>query len=244
MEIVEAFASPEWHKIWHNDQIAYVFADYVKLQNEIKIEATGVITASVLNIRSGPGTSFAALGQFGKGDKVSIITANAEKDWHKILHNGSAAYVHASYVRIDGTSGTNPPSGGSTGGSPTAVYATINANKLNLRQDANTSSRIINTLSRGDVVQILEQGGEWHKVRYGGTEGYMFAQYLKASSAVFGTVNANVLNVRSGASTSSAVLGKLSRNDVVEVTERGSAWHKIKYKTSTAYVYAQYIKFP
>lgn len=244
VEIVEAYASPEWHKIWHNEQIAYVFANYVKLQNEIKIEATGVITSSVLNIRSGAGTSFAVLGQFKKGDKVSIITVSAEKDWHKILHNGSAAFVHASYVRIDGASGESPPSGGSSGGTPAAVYATVNANKLNLRQGANTSSRIINTLSRGDVVQVLEQGGEWHKVRYGGTEGYMFAQYLKTSSAVFGTVNASVLNVRSGASTSSAVLGKLSRNDVVEVTQKGGTWHKIKYKTSTAYVYAQYIKLP
>lgn len=244
VEIVEAFAAPEWHRIWHNNQTSYVFANYIRLQNQINIEATGVVTSSVLNIRSGAGTQHAALGQFRKGDKVSIITVSAQKDWHRILHNGSAAFVHASYVRIDGASGATPPSGGSTGGSPAAAYATVNANKLNLRQGANTSSRIINTLSRGAVVQMLEQGGQWHKVRYGGIEGFMSAQYLRASSAVFGTVNASALNVRSRASKSSAVLGKLSRNDVVEVTERGRTWHKIKFKTSTAYVYAQYIKLP
>ena len=62
------------------------------------------------------------------------------------------------------------------------------------------------------------------------------------SSTVYGTVTAGTLNVRSSASTSSAILGRLTKNDVVEITQAGSSWHKIKYKSSTAYVYAVYIK--
>jgi N-acetylmuramoyl-L-alanine amidase len=89
---------------------------------------------------------------------------------------------------------------------------------------------------------VLEQGSTWTKVKYGGSEGYMYSQYLKASTATYGTVTAGVLNVRSKATTSSTILGRLGRGDVVEIIEAGGSWHKIKYKSSTAYVYAAYIK--
>ena len=92
------------------------------------------------------------------------------------------------------------------------------------------------------MVQVIEQGKEWHKVKCGGATGYMYAKYLKLSSGTYGQVNASVLNVRSGSSTSTSILGKLSRGDVVEILSKGTSWHKIRYKSSTAYVYASYIK--
>jgi len=70
----------------------------------------------------------------------------------------------------------------------------------------------------------------------------MYTKYLKMASGTFGQVSASVLNVRKGQSTSTAVLGKLSRGDIVEILAKGAEWHKISYKSSTAYVYAAYIK--
>jgi SpoIID/LytB domain protein len=247
VEIIEVEPVTDWHKIWYQNQEAYVYADFVKLASQQQIEATGVITSSILNIRSGPGTSYSKLGSFSKGDKVQILDANVTADWHKILYNGSVAYVHASYVRIDGTdSGSGSTDGGSTDGGntggSTAAYASVNASRLNLRATASLSGTVVTTLSRGDIVQVLEPGSTWTKVKYGGSEGYMYSQYLKASTATYGTVTAGVLNVRSSSSTSSTVLGKLGRGDIVEITQAGGSWHKIIYKSSTAYVYAAYVK--
>lgn len=230
--VTEAGSKGGWHQILYGGQVAYLYANYVDLSQPV----IGVITASVLNVRTGPGTSNQTLGTLKKGDKVEIIQQNAATDWHKILYSGAEAYVHASYVTISGaeTPGTTP--------STDAQYASVNASKLNFRKGAGLSSSVIRTLSRGDVVQVLEQGSTWYKVKYGGVTGYMYASYLKLSSASYGKVNASVLNVRSGTSTSTSILGKLSRGDVVEILTKGSNWHKIRYKSSTAYVYAKYIK--
>ena len=247
VEIVETGPAQGWHKIWYQNTAAYVFADYVKLPTQQTVTAKGVITASVLNVRSGPGTTYAKVASLSKGTKVDILTVKAAADWHKILYNGSVAYVSASYVKIDGASGgsTGGNTGGSTGdntGAVTASYATVNASRLNFRKTASDSGAVITTLTRGAVVQVLQPGGTWTKVKYGGNEGFMATAYLKASAAKYGTITAGELNVRSSASASSSVLGKLAKGDVVEISQTGGSWHKIKYKSSTAYVYASYVK--
>ena len=232
VDIIKANYTDKWHQIYHNGQTAYVYAYYVKLSDTVSIETTGVITSSVLNIRSGPGTSYTKLGTFSKGDTVDIVKSNYTADWHKILYNGSTAYVHASYVSLGGT--TDPDTA--------AVYAAVKAGALNFRQAPSLSAAIIDTLKRGDTVQVLEQGGTWYKVRYGGREGYMYAAYLERASGTFGKVTASVLNVRSGASTSTAIVGRLGRSDVVEIIETGTDWYKVRYQSSAAYVYAAYIE--
>ena len=57
-----------------------------------------------------------------------------------------------------------------------------------------------------------------------------------------GTVNASALNVRSGASTSSSIIGSLNRGAKVEIVSTSNGWHKIKYKNGYGYVSADYIK--
>ena len=230
VSIIELEPVKNWHKIWYKDEVAYVYAKYVNTQSTPDIEAKGVITASILNIRSGPSTSYSILGQFKKGNEVSITKQNYTSRWHQILYNGSIAYVHASYVKI-----------GADADAEDAVYAAVNASALNFREGPSTSYKVIDTLKRGNIVQILEQGESWYKVKYGGRTGYMYAKYLRVSSAEYGKVTAGILNVRKGPSTSYAVLGKLSRGDTVMITGKSGNWYKIAYKSGTAYVYASYI---
>ena len=246
VDVVKANYAKDWHKILYNGADAYVWAGYVTLSSVPKAQASGVITASVLNIRSGPGTSYSKLGQFGKGDTVDILKVSYTDDWHQIIYQSSVAYVHSDYVKVSGSSGSSGDSSSSGGSSDSSgssgVYASVNASALNFRAEASLSSKVIDTLSRGDVVQVLEKGDMWYKVRYGGRDGYMYARYLKISTATYGQVTASVLNVRSGASTKTNILGRLGRGDIVEILSKGTSWHKIRYGSTTAYVYAAYIK--
>ncbi len=222
-----------WHKIWYNNREAYVWAAYIKLSSTLPAaQATGTVNSSVLNVRSGPGTSYGKLGSLSKGGKVDITKVKYTSSWHQIIYNGKLAYVYARYVTV---ASQDEPS------APASVYAVVNASRLNFRKSANTSSAVICTLSRGATVQVLEKGTQWYKVKYGGKEGYMYASYLKVLSAVYGKVNISSLNVRSGASSSTTRLGKLSGGTTVEILEAGSTWHKIRYGSSVAYVYAAYI---
>lgn len=57
-----------------------------------------------------------------------------------------------------------------------------------------------------------------------------------------GEVNASVLNVRSGDSTSDSILGKLKKGSTVSIEdETENGWYQISYKNATAYVSDQYI---
>ena len=59
--------------------------------------------------------------------------------------------------------------------------------------------------------------------------------------AVDGTVDTQVLNVRSETSTDSKIVGKVRSDDVLDITGRFGGWYAINYKGDTAFVFADYV---
>lgn len=55
---------------------------------------------------------------------------------------------------------------------------------LVLRETASKTANPITTVSNNETVEILEENGEWYKVKYGNYEGYMFAEYVEAEKIV------------------------------------------------------------
>jgi len=49
----------------------------------------------------------------------------------------------------------------------------VKADKLNIRQEAERTSRIVKTIYRGTYVEILEHQNGWLKISFGGDEGYI-----------------------------------------------------------------------
>ena len=60
----------------------------------------------------------------------------------------------------------------------------INASDVRLRSDANTSSSILATLSKGTAVTVLTQSGSWYAVSYNGTNGYVAQQYVTLGTSL------------------------------------------------------------
>lgn len=57
-----------------------------------------------------------------------------------------------------------------------------------------------------------------------------------------GTVTVNILNVRSGPSTDTEILGKLSFGSTINIKTLSNGWYEIEYNSATAYVFAEYVK--
>ena len=190
----------------------------------------GTVTADVLNVRSGPGTSYSVTTKAYKGNKVEILeTSNG---WYKVkLSNGKIGWVSSSYVSISSQT--------------TSYKATVNANSLNVRNGAGTNYSVITKLLKGTVVDVLESASNgWKKIKTSnGTIGWVSGSYLTtgvvdnsstSNSSYKATVNANSLNVRSGAGTNYSVVTKLSKGTVVDVLESASnGWKKIKTSNGT-----------
>ena len=129
-----------------------------------------------------------------------------------------------------------------------ADMRTVTASSLNFRSGPSTSYRIIGSLYKGQKVEYISASGEWLKVKYNGTIGYVHGDYVTKSGSVSsqGTtkyVNATVgLNVRSGPGTSYSKLGKLSYKEKVTVLSTSNGWSKINYNRKTGYVDSSYLQ--
>lgn len=67
---------------------------------EAKPEA--VVTNSLLNVRAGPGTNYARVGQVRQGTKLEIVGRNAEETWIAVVTpEGAEAWIILTYVSIN-----------------------------------------------------------------------------------------------------------------------------------------------
>ncbi len=62
--------------------------------------------------------------------------------------------------------------------------ATVNTDALVLRKSDSKESKALQTLSRGDTMDVLSKSGSWYKVRYGKYTGYVMAKYVTVSGEV------------------------------------------------------------
>ena len=136
------------------------------------------------------------------------------------------------------------------GASAASGVGTVDTDALRLRNEANTTSTILATASKGDTVVILEDAGNgWYKVDYNTVEGYMSSEYLTVSTQAdvtigYGLVQADgsTLNVRSGPGTSYYKVATLSDNAVVTIVGINNGWYKIKTSSGTVgYVSSEYM---
>lgn len=61
-----------------------------------------VINNPTLNVRSGPGTNFSAIGQARSGERYDVTGKNAAGAWYQINFNGQTGWVAGEYVIVEG----------------------------------------------------------------------------------------------------------------------------------------------
>ena len=239
-----------------------------KPSNPESTEKTGIVNvSSSLNVRSSASTSSKVIGSLSGNTKVIIV--GEEGSFYKIEYKGSHGYVAKEYVK-DVTESNNSNQGTQTPEKPSTPESTektgiVNvSSSLNVREGASTSSKVIGSLSGNTKVTIIEEEGAFYKIEYKGSHGYVAKEYVKdvtesnnsnqgtqtpekpsnpESTEKTGIVNvSSSLNVRSGASTSSKVIGSLSGNTKVTIVGEEGAFYKIEYKGSHGYVAKEYIK--
>ncbi len=60
-----------------------------------------------------------------------------------------------------------------------ATTLKVTADTLNLREKASTSSDILTLLSKGDTLELVEEDGDWYKVKFDKYTGYVSKEYAK-----------------------------------------------------------------
>lgn len=126
--------------------------------------SNATITGNGLNIRSGPGTGYDAVGSYSSGDIVNILA--------QFTFDGTTwgctnkGWISMKYVDTGATSSSSDSSTSSTG-----TTATVTADALRIRSAAGSSYTVVGSLSKGDTVTILAQqtvdGTTWGQIALG-----------------------------------------------------------------------------
>ncbi len=217
---------------------------------------TATVNADVLNVRSGKGTDTSIVGTLQNGEIVTVLD-NSDVGWVKIkTASGLEGYVAREYL-----TGTETPSEPTTPETPSeTTTATVNADVLNVRSGKGTDTSIIGTLQNGEIVTVLDNSDVgWVKIKTAsGLEGYVAREYLTGtetpsepttpetpSETTTATVNADVLNVRSGKGTDTSIVGTIRNGETVTVLDNSDAtWVKIKTSSGLeGYVHRDYLNF-
>ena len=249
--------SGSWAKVTVNGKTGYVYSKYLTSGSSSSSTTpsttsskTVYITASALNVRSGPGTSYGVVGGLSKGKSATVVGTSGS--WYKIKYGSGYGYISSKYTSssaVDSDSGSS-----STTSSSKTMYCTVSG--LNVRSGKGTSYASKGILSYGQQVSVVNTSSYWYKIKYGSGYGYVGSKYLSSSKpsgssttpvsapsnkekTMYCTVSG--LNVRSGAGTSYASKGTLSYGQQVSVVNTSSYWYKIKYGSGYGYVGSSYL---
>lgn len=65
-----------------------------------------------------------------------------------------------------------------------AATGKITTDGARIRREANTSSDVLTVVYQGDTIEIIEQSGEWYKIKYGEGTGYIRGDLMEISGEV------------------------------------------------------------
>jgi len=121
-----------------------------------------VVTGSVVNLRSGPGTNHSLVAALPK-DTI-LLEEDEEDNWIRVVtERGEKGWIAAEY-----TEGAD------------AVVAVSTGNRLNVRAGPSVRQAVIGQIDRGDPVILIETKDGWGHIRYAeGSYGWVSSKYLE-----------------------------------------------------------------
>lgn len=154
--------------------------------------------------------------------------------------------------------------GGSTPGTGTGTAsgsATVNAFRLNVREQPSASSNILTKINQGETYPIVGCNADrsWWQINVNGTVGWVFSSYVNTANAnCSSTAGGNPpppssgyivtaaigVNIRSMPSTSGAILGTIRANQSAQVVGRNSnsTWWQVRFGNITGWVSAGFAR--
>ncbi|MDK0888842.1 SH3 domain-containing protein [Clostridium perfringens] len=191
-----------------------------KPSNPESNEKTGIVNvSSSLNVRERASTSSKVIGSLSGNTKITIV--GEEGAFYKIEYKGSHGYVAKEYVK-DVTESNNSNQGTQTPEKPSIPEnskktGVVTASKgLNVRKEANTSSKIIGILNSGESVEIIGEENGFYKITYKGQEAYASKNYINIFNS-----NSNVnpgLDIGNASKTNYGV----SLNEYIKLQQRNN----------------------
>jgi uncharacterized protein YraI len=221
---------------------------FVKRQAETKARSgptyrvVNVAADDVLNIRSGPDSSYAPIGQIPPNGRGVRLGNGCKGQWCPAGYGGVVGWVNSSYLAAD-----------SNQDSPYRVVHVAANDVLNMRRGPAVRYPILSFIppdGRGvRILKTVECEAAWCQVDYNGAQGWVNTLFLAAEQAgeptyrVISVANDDVLNVRSGPNADLSIVGAIPPNGhgVRIVGACTGQWCPIDFHGTRGWVNKQYL---
>jgi N-acetylmuramoyl-L-alanine amidase len=193
-----------------------------------------------LRVRSGPGTSFRVIGFINKGQKFTVLGQN--ENWYKINSPFGEGWVVRDFLEIKTIKQESKQDNSGTKNN----MGMVNGDTLNIRQAPSTTSPVIGKLTKGTSVSIYSKQNNWVEVGFSNLRGWVSSEFIDSQTTgvstgktqstkngISGTVTANSLSIRAGASLNTKLLGTVTKGLSFTILEEKYNWAKIEYKTGS-----------
>lgn len=139
------------------------------------------------------------------------------------------------------------------------------SSSLNVRNSGSISSDILGTLKKGDTVSIVATYGDWYKIKFNSSYGYVSSKYIStstsnassstppntsnsSSSTAAPTLKSGTVSLNDKSSTlkfrstpGGQVIGSLPHGTKVSILETSGSWYKVNVNGSMGYISANYV---
>jgi len=219
---------------------------------------SGVVTASDVNLRSGPGMNYDVIDCLAYGTEVTVNDMS-NGDWYSITANGVTGFMSSRYVSVTSSAPAQSTS--------SSAEATINAMYVRFRSGPGTDSAILGEYNTGTPVTVTGTSGDWTAVVIDGQAGYVYSPYITlgtsqaaaaptptvaptsaptaievtATAETTGTICGDYVRFRSGPSTGNDILGTYNRGKAVTITGTSGDWTQCIIDGQSGYVYSRYV---
>ncbi len=233
-----------WYKVEFADgRIGWIAKELVQVNQDKVIKGSSriEIAGSVVNVRSGPETTYSMIDQVKNGEDFKVI--GKQGDWLEIQLNSKRSGWVAGWLTksIDSPSGSNNQKDEKSPQKPIGVVI-VTGSTVNIRLQPNENSPVVSRTVKGTRLTALASEDGWHKVQLKeGKVGYL-ADWLgelydeQSQSSRDGSaqpelrqvkVTGNVVNVRSGPSTTDSRITQVKQGEEYTIVAQQDEWLQI-----------------
>ena len=120
----------------------------------------------------------------------------------------------------------------------------VNADNINVRTDSTVSSEAICSLNRDADVEVISQIYDWYKIKLPPkTPSFIKKDFATMIDDKTAKVSGDNVNIRLRPDTSSAIVGRVNKDEVVSILEDKGEWYRIEPASSTfGWIHKRFVK--
>lgn len=244
--------SGDWHEIKFGSGTGWIASWLVVNEGAKELKpVTAISKVNALNIRSGPSLNTAVIGQLNAGE-AAVVTGR-QGEWASIVKNGIDGWVHTDYITEIQQSEKGQAGTVNTPKATNPEQFTVSVDALNVRKEPGLSSKKVGLIRKGEAYPIEEIDGNWVRLTldkkssgwvysFHGTFG---AKSTSGNTTIAGnkkvTVLTNGTNIRSSATTSSAIVTRANAGEKLTVIGEESDWYNVSLPSGESAFIAKWV---